>query len=170
MIAQRGARLMPSIRDLMPPEILDRLRARSATIHVRWEALLRIEPVASPLANPDALSRLIPDSIARVFATLAGDKRAPITLREARADHLPPCDCGHNPYKAYFVAGEQAFVEAVVWLQAEAPHEAHPERDVADVIRAVRQLGRNEIDTFCGICVHHSKAVHCRHTPAATPV
>lgn len=148
----------------MAPDVLQRLRDRSATIHVRWETLLRLEPVLTPLANPDALVRLIGDSLARIFTAVAQDRRPPISLREARSIGVPSCDCGNNPYGAYFIAGEQAFVEAIVLLQAELAPQERTEGDVAAIIRAVRELARGEIDTFCGLCVHRTKADRCRHT------
>jgi hypothetical protein len=146
--------------------ILEQLRARGPAIHVRWESLLRVEPVTTPLANPDTLTRLIPDTVAKIFATLAKPTRQRFSLVAETMHRLPACECGNNPYLALYVAAEQAFVEALVLLQAEQPvHRS--ESDVAEVVRAVRKLARDEIDTFCGVCTRHGTALHCRHTAAA---
>lgn len=146
----------------MTPEILHQLRARGPSIHVRWETLLRIEPVNGPLANPDAMARLIPETLAQILTELARSS-SPVSLRSARGAQLPACNCGHNPYLAFFVAGEQALVETVVIAQSENPLMRRHESDVAEVIHLVRSMARDEIDTFCGICTHRGSDANCRH-------
>lgn len=144
----------------MDSELLQKLRERSAAIHVSWEALLRVEPVSSPLANPDTLTRLIPDTIARVMATLS---RTPKASTDGKVPHAAVCQCGCNPYLSYFVAGEQAFVEAAVLVQAQLPAEKRHASDIAYLMRVVRQMAENEIDNFCGVCTYRGTAVACRH-------
>jgi hypothetical protein len=148
----------------MDSDILQQLRGRGAAIRERWEALLRIERVNGPLANPDILVHLIPDSLARIL-TLVEERRprAPLTLAAANADRSPPCDCGYNPYLAYFVAGEQAILETVVLLQSEMPRKGNPQNDIAEIVRAIRRLTRDEVDAFCAICTHRGSAAKCRH-------
>jgi hypothetical protein len=145
----------------MDIRVLQQLQLDSAAIHVRWEALLRIEPVSGPLANPDALARLIPESLAEIFTLLGASSAEGLSLGGMKVDRLPPCDCGHNPYLAYFVAAEQAFVEALILVQVKLPPDLHRESDIAQVIRAVRELARSEIDTFCGICTHRCVDPKC---------
>lgn len=146
----------------MTPDHLGDLRARSVGIQERWKTLLRLEPVSGPLANPDALVHLIPETLERIFELLAKPARVPISILAAKAC-VPKCDCGNNPYLAYFVAAEQAFVEAAVLQQSElAPAERRP-GEVAEVMLAVRRLARMEIDTFCGACVHRCVDRSCRH-------
>lgn len=150
----------------MAPDLLDLLRARTPEIRERWEALLRIERVSGPLANPDALVHLIPESLDDIFETLAKRPRVPRSLPAAKSVKLPPCDCGHNPYLAYFVAGEQALVETLILLQAALPAALRSEADVAEVIVIMRRFAGSEIDAFCGICAHRTHAHHCRHAAA----
>ena len=153
---------------IMTPDLLQCLRARGAAIRHRWETLLRIEPVSSPLANPDALVHLIPASLDQIFQMLAVRRSHAVpSLATVRAYRLPPCDCGNNPYLAYFVAGEQALVETIVLLQSEMQLRQSKESDVAEIVRVVRQLTRDEIDAFCGICNHRGAASQCRHDTAA---
>lgn len=139
----------------MTPDLLENLRANTAKIRDRWEALLRVERVNGPLANPDALVHLIPQTLGSVLSSLIRKPRAKASFEAAMSERLPICDCGCNPYLAYFTAGEQALVETVVLLQAEQPTNGHSETDVAQVICAIRSLARSEIDTFCGVCTHH---------------
>lgn len=146
----------------MSPTLLQQLRAQSATIHVRWETLLRMEPVSGPLANPDALVRLIPESLARVFEQLDDQTTGELSLAELAGERLPGCDCGFNPFLAYYVAGERAFSEAVVLLQPVGTGRRN-ESDLAEVLRAVRRLAIDEIDTFCGLCAHRGGVLHCRY-------
>ena len=149
----------------MTSALLLDLRARRTAICTQWEALLRVERVSGPLAHPDTLVYLIPNSLDQIFANLAKDSLAPKSSRRAKIQ-LPACDCGNNPYLAYFLAGEQALVEAVVLLQAELQPERRHKHDVSEIILTVRQLARSEIDTFCGVCSHHGVALHCRHAVA----
>jgi hypothetical protein len=151
----------------MTPDLLQCLRANSAAIHVKWETLLRMEPVSGPLANPDALHRIIPETVAKILLSLAQTGGDRVSLLEEKSDRLPACDCGNNPYLTYYVAGERAFVEMAVLQQAKLPRGTRSESDIAELIRTVRALARTEIDLFCGICTHHGKAKHCRHAEGA---
>lgn len=144
----------------MTPELLEDLRAHSKTILVRWEALLRQQPAHGPLANPDALVYLLPETLEKLFTALAKKQKARVTFEEATAEALPGCECGNNPYLTYYIAGEQALVESVVLLQPKRPNAA--ENAASDVVRVVRALAREEIDTFCGICTHHGTDPKCR--------
>ena len=147
----------------MSPLILDALRERRATIRQRWETLLHVEPVNSPLALPDAMARLIPGSLEEIFRELAKPGPAPLTLREARRAALPVCGCNRNPYLGHFKAAEQALLEELVLLQATQPPHLRHEQDLADIVRATRLVGRDEIEAFCGICQHRADSPSCRH-------
>ena len=46
------------------------LQARRAQIRTRWEALLRIEKVTTPLANPDTLVFALDQSLDDIFTAL----------------------------------------------------------------------------------------------------
>ena len=147
------------------PERLQSLQTRAPSIRGRWEILLHVEPVNGPLANPDALTHLIPQTLEQVFTLLAKPARAPVSVAAAKAC-VPRCECGHNPYLAYFLAAEQVLVEAIVLLEAELSASARRQSDVAEVMLAVRKIARLEIDTFCGACVHRCGDAKCRHLPA----
>jgi len=151
----------------MCPEILDALRQRRASLQQRWETLLRVEPVNTPLALPDAVSRLIPGTLDEIFRQLEKPAPAPLTLREARRIGLPVCGCNRNPYLAHFKAAEQALLEELVLLQAAQPPHLRREQDLAEVVRVTRLLGGADIESFCGICVHRAESPHCRHFTSA---
>ncbi len=151
----------------MRAHLLDKLRARTVAIQTRWETLLHIEPVSGPLGNPDAMARLIPETLREILAAISATPRQ-VTLQQAAANRLPACECGHNPYLSYFVAGEQALVEAFVLLQSEMPASERHESDLAELIQVIRHLGHGEIDTFCGICAHRCVDPKCRHRALAT--
>lgn len=147
----------------MEPETLNGLQARTLGICQRWEALLRIERVNTPLASPDALAYLIPESVAEILDTARRIKQPP-PLDTARRIPKPDCGCGRNPYLAYFVAGEQAMVEALVLVQAEnrdAPASSR-EPDLARVYTAVRTIAAREMDAFCGVCTCRCEVDLCR--------
>lgn len=153
----------------MTPHLLRKLSARNAAICERWEALLRIEPVRTPLANPDALVHLIRTTVSEILRAAAKLPASPVrSLKSVQSVRLPTCECGNNPYLAYFIAGEQAMVETLVLLQAELPPSDRLEADVADVIHVVRETARGEIEAFCGLCTHRCAAPQCRHAVAVS--
>jgi hypothetical protein len=137
------------------------LRVRRPHIRARWAALLRIEPVNSPLAEPAALVHLINWSIDEVLASL--QKRAHPRSRSpagALTTARAACHCGKNPLLTHFVAGEQALLEALVLAQAEAPALDPVQRDtaVAELYVAVRTLAQREVASFCSLCQHRDGA------------
>ncbi len=160
---------------LMQDELVRALRARRAEIHARWEALLRIEKVNTPLANPDALVFMIDWTLDECFATL----RPPLARR--RSGHAvngalpkPDCPCGRNPLLAYFAAGEQAIEEALILEQARATAIDPVQRDEAfsEVKLTVREIARREIEAFCSVCqLRHGPRTEAHHAevPQAVP-
>ncbi len=146
----------------MSPTALHALREQRLTICERWTALLRVEPVNSPLALPDALVHLIPDSVEEVLRELERPGDGRLTLGAAHKVPVPVCGCNRNPYLAYFKAGEQALLETLVLEQAKMDPSQRRESDLAQLIRATRSLAAAEIDTFCGVCTHHAEGENCR--------
>jgi hypothetical protein len=149
------------------------ISTRRHLIRERWEALLRAERANSPLANPDALAHLIEWTLDEVLKELrrprAHNKGTPVpsmsTLREG-------CHCGRNPYFIHFMAGEQAMLEALVIVQAEASplDPEHRDAAVAELYTVTRQIARREVDAFCSLCQHRSAvtATQPTKTQAAT--
>lgn len=139
----------------MQDELVRALRARRAEIHARWEALLRIEKVNTPLANPDALVFMIDWTLDECFATLR-----PLHARKRNgkipesAVAKPDCPCGRNPLLTYFAAGEQAIEEALILEQASASILDPIQRDEAflELKLTVRDIARREIEAFCSVC------------------
>jgi hypothetical protein len=146
----------------MSPLVLRVLREQRFSLCRRWEALLRVEPVNTPLAIPDALTHLIPDSVESILHELTKPGSGRLTLNDARGIKLPVCGCNRNPYLAHFRAGEQAFLETVVLIQVDIPHAERRQEDLADVVRAVRALAGSEIDTFCSLCTQNGESPGCR--------
>jgi len=145
----------------MQEPLLNSLCAQRQHIHARWDTLLRTERVTSPLAYPDALVHLIEWALDQVFAAL----RDPNTRRRAehaggRTTSRPECPCGRNPLLAFFLAGEQAMLEALVLEQAaHLPIDPH-ERDLAlaELYLAIRSISRREVEAFCSVCQHRHAA------------
>jgi hypothetical protein len=141
----------------MQESLLNSLYAQRAAIHARWDALLRTERVTSPLAYPDALVHLIDWALDQLFTAL----RDPATRRKAdhaggRSAARPECPCGRNPLLAFFLAGEQALLEALVLEQASHLPIDPNERDHAlnELYYVVRAMARREVDAFCSVCRH----------------
>ncbi|MCX6945946.1 MAG: hypothetical protein NT173_14495 [Opitutales bacterium] len=79
----------------MSAHLLQSLQAMRPKIRARWEALLRIERLHTPLANPDTLVFMFDLTLDEVLAALPG-----------RAVHSPgprpTCRNHHNPMRDYF--------------------------------------------------------------------
>ncbi|HVU32815.1 MAG TPA: hypothetical protein VHE61_05235 [Opitutaceae bacterium] len=149
----------------MSPEFLAHLCSRGAAIQDRWRRLLHVEPVAGPLANPEALEHLIPLALAQILDFCGNRTRRSPSLQKARIE-LPGCECGHNPYRAFFAAAEQALTEEAVLVQAAQAPAARAPNDLAALIYAIRVIAGMEIDTFCSVCTHQGTARRCRFTGA----
>jgi hypothetical protein len=141
----------------MQEELVHALAARRPQICARWAALLHIERANSALAHPDTLVHLMDWCFTGVLQSL--DPQSPGKHpASSRASILRPvCPCGRNPYLYFFVAGEQAFLEALVLSQAEQLKLDPIARDqaVAELFSAIRTLARNEVEAFCSICQYH---------------
>jgi len=140
----------------MQSHLLSALRAQHASIHDRWTTLLHVEPVSTPLGNPDALVHLVDWSLQEIFralSTLSSRRRA---AHATSPDAKPHCPCGRNPLLTYFSAGEQALREALILAQAAAPTLDPIGRDASwvELNLVINQLARREIEAFCGVCQH----------------
>jgi hypothetical protein len=154
----------------MQEEFLHALCARRSEIRSRWEALLRIERVNTPLANPAALVFMLDWSLDQIFARLGrmrGHRRS--TRHAVSPAHRFHCPCGRNPYLAYFEAGNQALVEALVLAQAARPGLDSDERDLAlaDLKVCLHEISQREIEAFCGVCQYRTESHHCEATSTA---
>ena len=145
----------------MQPSLLGALRAQQPQIRARWTALLHVEPVSTPLANPDALVHLIEWSLQEIFGSLATPPSSRV-LERHRPESNPLCPCGRNPLLAYFNAGEQAMREALVLAQAASPTLDPVERDASllELNTRLREISRREIESFCGVCQHREDPLH----------
>lgn len=139
----------------MQEALVTALRTRRPLIRAHWEALLRTEPIKSPLGNPDALVHLIDWTLDEIFSILtnplsryrtAGARNAPIYRHE--------CPCGRNPLLAYFAAGEQALKEALILSQVATAPLDPTERDASfnELNLVLQHISRREIEAFCGVC------------------
>jgi len=151
----------------MQDALLQGLDAQRRKIHARWETLLRTERVNTPLAYPDSLVHLIEWTLDEVFVALrASAARRRTESPRIHASARPECPCGRNPLLAFFLAGEQALLEALVLEQASRLSIDPVERDtaLAELYHAIRSIARREIGAFCSVCQHRDDP------PAAHPV
>lgn len=153
----------------MQTGLLVELRAREAEIHGRWAELLRIEPVNTPLAHPDALAHLIEWTLADIFRELAlGHRRQHSHHSHKVASNRSLCLCGRNPLLAYFDAAGQALREALVLAQAAQPGLDPVERDASldELNLILDEVARREIEAFCGVCQYRQKTGEPTQCPA----
>ena len=113
-----------------------------------------------PLANPAALAFWIPKAIERLLEYSLAPAAA--QLKQAATIARRDCGCGHNPYTAFYRAGEQALLEAVIIAQTETHVTADRAVDVASVYAAMMRLGARDIDGFCRVCIYRGRCDDCR--------
>lgn len=147
----------------MQEDLIRALRDRRGDIRARWETLLRIERVNTPLANPDALVFMIDWTCDELFASLAHAHGRRRPARPGEAVARAECPCGRNPLLTYFAAGEQALEEALILEQASRPALEPGERDTAfaELQLAVREIARREIESFCAVCQYRTDSRGC---------
>jgi hypothetical protein len=144
----------------MQDDFIRALRGRRTEIRARWEALLRIERVNTPLANPDALVFMIDWTCDEIFAALDNSQARKRLGRGIDARSRAECPCGRNPLLIYFGAGEQALEEALVLEQASRPGLDPAERDAEfdELQITLREISRREIESFCAVCQYRASA------------
>lgn len=122
------------------------LQARRAQIRTRWEALLRIEKVTTPLANPDTLVFALNQSLDEIFAALRKPAAPLVLAAPTNADW--PC-----PWRAYYRAGEQALLESLILLQAKTPALDPATRDhtFAQLKQVIGHLTQREVSAWRGL-------------------
>lgn len=131
----------------MAPRVWQLLESRRASIRARWIELLLVEPVNTPLANPNTMLFMLDGTLDEVFAALRRGETP-------RAVPVPDRAGAANPYLAYFRAGTQALHEALILMQAELPGLDPGERDAsfAELNTVIRRLARREIEGFAALC------------------
>lgn len=136
----------------MNASLLHALQARRPQIRERWEALLRLERVQTPLGNPDTLVFMFDQTLDEVLAELPLRPAASVRPR-------PECQCDCNPMRAYFPALEQALLEALVLVQAGQPSLSPDERvaAVTELCGTLRRIAQREIAAFDGLCQQRGK-------------
>jgi hypothetical protein len=120
-------------------------------MRARWEALLRAEPVTTPLGLPDTLVHLIDTTLEQILTMIETSDELPESTTGTQGPH---CPCGRNPLLAYFAAAKQATREGLILAQAASAPLDPAARDASlDELNAVLNLiSRREIEAFCGVC------------------
>jgi hypothetical protein len=139
----------------MQASLLRELVSRRFAIRARWEALLRAEPVTTPLGMPDTLVHLINLTLEEILAVLAESLRPrQPEARDTATEERPVCPCGRNPLLAYFAAAEQAMREGLILAQAASAPLDPVERDASlkELNTVLQNISRREIEAFCGVC------------------
>jgi hypothetical protein len=156
----------------MDERMLQALEAQRMELHQRWEALLRVEPVNTPLGQPEALKHMIDFTLGTLFSNLRAAHKGRRVYRSvtACASDRTLCPCGKNPLLAYFVAGEQALLETLILIQASLPECAETRAAaVQDLKQAMAQVAYREIETFCAMCqLKEKSAGHAHAHPTST--
>lgn len=131
----------------MDKSLLLALQERRPQIRARWETLLRLERVETPLANPDTLVFMFDQTLDAVINTLPGRPLEPMHSR-------PRCRCDCNPLRAYYFALEQALMETLIHIQAEQPDLGAKAgaAAVTELCTTLRRIAQEELAVFDQIC------------------
>ena len=140
----------------MRRQFLHTLSGLRPMIKTCWEVLLRAEPPASALGNPDTLVFMMDATLDAFFAAAhsPGPRRwlAHHPLLCGPLDET--CPCGRNPLLRYYVTGEQALLaiaaKAVQDLADTPPTAEEPL--LAEVELTFHYLAQYELQTFCDLC------------------
>ncbi len=155
----------------MDKNLVAAMRARRLLIRERWEALMRTERANSPMADPDLLVHLLDDTLHEIFTILSGTDCGETAPTLPHAAGSAECPCGSNPLIAYFIAGEQAMLEGLILVQAEAETFDPVQRDraVDTLLLVFRTIAHREISGFCGVCQLNRVMVKSATTRHAHP-
>ena len=135
----------------MDERMLDALTTQRPDIHRRWETLLRVEPVNSPLGDPESLKHMIDYTLDTLFAALKTQK--PHRSHSSCAAKRALCKCGRNPLLAYFIAGEQALLETLILAQTTRPDSSENRAaEALELKESLAYVAHREIETFCALC------------------
>ncbi len=136
----------------MDRSLLRALHERRPQIRARWETLLRIERVETPLANPDTLVFLFDRTLDAVLAALPRRPPAP-----PRARLRCRCDC--NPMRVYYLALEQALLETLIEIQTERPDLSAKTRisSVTELCTTLRSIAQRELNVLDQICLQRPR-------------
>ena len=121
-----------------------------------WEVLLRAEPPASALGNPDILVFMMDRTLDAFFtAVLSPTPRRWLAHHPLLCGSLDEtCPCGRNPLLHYFVSGEQAIVAIAAKALPESP--AMPRKAQKQILSEVQltfhYLAQHELQNFCDLC------------------
>jgi hypothetical protein len=147
--------------DGVKASLIQALSSRRREIRQRWDSLLRLERIETPLANPDVLVYMIDSTLNRIFDELRGRKafiggEPSSSVALLRAD----CPCGKNPFLGHFLAGEQAVLEALVLTQSgdASLDPAHRSDAVAELYFTINAIARGEIETLCSLCKNRPRS------------
>lgn len=134
----------------MDEPFLRALDMHRLTLRARWEALLRAEPVNSPLGNPNSLVHLMDWTLDRLFAEARRPRLRRQTSRRGLGLHCPG---QRNPLLAYFATAERALVETLFVVGRELQHLDVYARKIGleELKLHLAAIARCEIDPLCTV-------------------
>jgi hypothetical protein len=121
-----------------------------------WEVMLRAEPPASALGNPDTLVFMMDRTLDSFFtAMLSSAPRRWLARHPLLCGALgETCPCGRNPLLHYFISGEEAIVAIAAKALPEKPGvpAATREQLLTEVQLTFHYLAQHELQIFCDLC------------------
>lgn len=140
----------------MRRHFLHALAERRPMIKTCWEVMLRAEPPASALGNPDTLVFMMDGTLDAFFtAILSPTPRRWLARHPLLCGALDDtCPCGRNPLLHYFVSGEEAVlaIAAKTLPEKSAVSPEMQEQILSDVQLTFHYLAQHELQNFCDLC------------------
>ena len=140
----------------MRRHVLQALLELRPMIKTCWEVLLRAEPPASALGNPDTLVFMMDGTLDAFFAALRSPApRRWLARHPVLCDGLEvTCPCQRNPLLYYYVSGDEAILAIIAKALSDglATTPAEEQRLLSAVQLAFHYHAQHEIQTFCDLC------------------
>ncbi|MFA5057433.1 MAG: hypothetical protein WC485_04925 [Opitutaceae bacterium] len=140
----------------MKRRFLQSLAELRPMIKTCWEVLLRSEPPASPLGNPDTLVFMMDRTLDTFFAAVTSPTprrwlaRYPLLCGSLKRT----CPCGRNPFLLYYNSGEQALLAITEKsLSATSGLTAGVQEQILSEVKLTfHYLAQHELQNFCDLC------------------
>lgn len=136
----------------MHPSFLAELSHRRPAIKQAWERKLRLEPITSPLANPDTLVLLMDRTLEELIRSLA--TRCETATSGANRAPRTGCLCGLNPLLAYFRVAASVLPAQMCSSADHCPELSATEYTAClqEMMAEIHVIAADEIRSFCAMC------------------
>lgn len=125
---------------------LEQLKANGVGLAANWIRAIQTAPSSSPLTSPETMVHHVVPAWERIVATLECGEGGSLSTPDLIAEGWPPrCRCGQNPFRDFYLRGEQA-----VFSHPFVQHDLTP-AERSEFQAAFRTVAAEEICAFDGV-------------------